>query len=50
MKHLKENKVGYWKHWSVATCAGIALLIHAWFPDLLPNYASQLICPNKKQK
>lgn len=50
MKHLKENKVGYWEHWSVATRSGIALLIHAWFPNILQDYASNLICKIKKQK
>jgi hypothetical protein len=39
MKHLKEKQIGYWKHWWVATRAGFGLLIHAWVPDLLPNYA-----------
>jgi hypothetical protein len=44
MKHLKEKQIGYWKHWWVATRAGFGLLIHAWVPNLLPNYASKLIC------
>jgi hypothetical protein len=47
MKHLKEKQIGYWKHWWIAIRAGFALLIHAWIPDLLPNYASKLICDTR---
>lgn len=50
MKHLKEKDIGYWNHWWVAMRAGFGLLIHAWFPNLLPNYASQLICHNTESE
>jgi hypothetical protein len=50
MKHLREKQVGYWKHWSIATRAGLALLVHAWLPDVLPDYASRTICPKAEEK
>jgi hypothetical protein len=50
MKHLRDKGVGYWKHWSIATRAGLALLVHAWLPDVLPDYASRTICPKAKEK
>jgi len=47
MKHLQESDVGYWTHWWTATRAGLALLVHAWLPNVLPDYASRLICPRE---
>lgn len=43
-KHLAETKMSYWKHWYHATSAGVALLIHAWLPDVLEEYASDKLC------
>ena len=39
-KHLKDNYMGYKKHWWRAMSMSAALFIHAWIPDLLPTYAS----------
>jgi hypothetical protein len=50
MKHLREKQVGYWQHWSIATRAGLALLVHAWLPDVLSDYASRLICPDREKE
>ena len=44
MKHLKDNKMTYWKHWRLAMSCALALFIHAWYPDILENYASDRIC------
>jgi len=41
IKHLKENKVGYFKHWWRAMRISLALFIHAWLPDVLSDYASK---------
>lgn len=49
MKHLEQKNIQYWKHWWIATRAGIALLVHAWFPNILEEYASNLICPNNNK-
>jgi hypothetical protein len=43
-RHLKETNKGYWEHWLHATKIGIALLIHAWLPNILKDYASDKIC------
>ena len=47
-KHLKEQNLTYFEHWLTATKCGIALLIHAWFPFVLEDYASKRICKKKK--
>ena len=44
MKHLKEANMSYWKHWWHATTCGVALIIHAWLPNVLKDYASNKIC------
>jgi len=44
IKHLKDKNIGYWEHWLIATKCGIALLIHAWLPFILEDYASKKIC------
>ena len=44
IKHLKDKNIGYWEHWLIATKCGIALLIHAWLPFILEDYASKNIC------
>ena len=44
MKHLQKNNMSYWQHWWHATTSGIALLIHAWFPNVLEDYASNKLC------
>lgn len=44
MKHLKKANMSYWEHWWHATTCGIALLIHAWLPNVLEDYASNKIC------
>ena len=41
VKHLKENDMGYWKHWYRAMKISLALFIHAWLPDMLSDYASK---------
>jgi len=41
IKHLKEQEVGYWKHWWRAIRMCGALLIHAFLPDVLSDYASK---------
>ena len=43
-KHLEKAHMTYWQHWYHATTCGIALLIHAWFPNILQNYASDKLC------
>jgi len=50
MKHLRDKGIGYWQHWSIATRAGLALLVHAWLPDVLPDYASRLICGKETEE
>ena len=40
-KHLKENNIGYWSHWLRAMKISAALFIHAWFPNVLEDYASK---------
>ena len=50
MKHLRDKGIGYWQHWSIATRAGLALLVHAWLPGVLPDYASRIICPKTEEK
>ena len=49
-KHLKEQNLTYFQHWLTATKCGIALLIHAWFPFILENYASKKICKRNSKK
>jgi len=44
MKHLQEAKMNYFQHWLHATTCGVALLIHAWLPNVLENYTSNKIC------
>ena len=39
--------MGYWQHWRLAMLSSLALFIHAWFPDILKNYASERICPKQ---
>ena len=47
MSHLKEQGVRYWDHWYRAIKISLALLIHAFFPNILKDYASKELC-NKK--
>jgi|TARA_R110001583_G_scaffold15025_2_gene62315 hypothetical protein len=43
-KHLTEQNVGYFEHcWRAIRISG-ALLIHAFLPDVLTDYASKEIC------
>jgi len=44
IKHLKEQNVGYFTHWWRAIKISGALLIHAFLPDVLSDYASKEIC------
>jgi hypothetical protein len=44
IKHLKEQNVGYFTHWWIAIKISGALLIHAFLPDVLSDYASKEIC------
>ena len=41
IKHLKENGMGYWEHWLSAMKCSLALFVHAWYPDVLEDYASK---------
>jgi len=41
MSHLRENNIGYWEHWWRAIKISGALFIHAWFPNVLSDYASK---------
>ena len=41
MNHLKENNIGYWRHWYRAIKLSGALFIHAFLPNVLSNYASK---------
>lgn len=41
VNYLKENGMGYWKHWYRAMKLSLALFIHAWLPDVLSDYASK---------
>jgi len=47
-KHLKDNNIGYWDHWFHSTKIGLALLVHAWFPNILKDYASKNLCKETK--
>ena len=40
MRHLKDNKMGYFQHWCRAMTMSMALFIHAWLPNVLESYAS----------
>ena len=43
-KHLKEQEMGYFEHmWKAIKISG-AMLIHAFLPDVLSDYASKEIC------
>jgi len=39
-KHLKDTGFTYTEHWYEAMSSSLALFIHAWFPNLYPNYVS----------
>ena len=43
-KHLKETNSGYFEHWWRAMKISGALLVHAFLPDVLSDYASKEIC------
>ena len=47
MGHLKDNNVTYWYHWRFAMKVSLALFIHAWFPNVLEDYASNKLCGKK---
>ena len=42
--HLQEQKVSYFSHWCKAIKISAALLIHAFLPNILSDYASRHIC------
>ena len=44
IKHLKAQNVGYFTHLCRALKISGALLIHAFLPDVLSDYASKEIC------
>ena len=44
IKHLKEQKLGYFEHMWRAIKISSALLVHAFLPDVLSDYASKEIC------
>lgn len=39
-KHLKDTGFTYTEHWYEAMSSSLALFVHAWFPNLYPNYVS----------
>ena len=41
LKHLKDNNMGYWKHWCRAMKCSLVLFIHAWYPDIFEDYVSK---------
>ena len=41
IKHLEDNNTSYRKHWWRAMKLSGALLIHAFLPDVLTDYASK---------
>jgi hypothetical protein len=49
MNHLKENGTTYWKHWRHAMSMSLALFIHAWFPNILTDYASKKMEESKRK-
>ena len=50
VKHLRETDQGYWKHWWRAVKISAALLIHAFLPDVLTDYASKELCDDKTKR
>jgi hypothetical protein len=48
-KHIKDNNISYWEHWYNSTKIGLALLVHAWFPDILTDYASKNLCKETEE-
>jgi hypothetical protein len=44
MQHLKDAKMTYSQHFWHSLSSGIALIIHAFLPFLLKDYASNKIC------
>jgi hypothetical protein len=44
MNHLKEANMNYFQHLWHALSSGVALIIHAFFPFILKDYASNKIC------
>ena len=40
-KHLKETNTTYLRHWLRAMSCAMALIIHAFYPDVLTDYASK---------
>ena len=48
-RHLREQGVGYFEHWYRAIKISLALLIHAFLPDVLCDYASKELCDKDKK-
>ena len=48
IKHLKDQQMGYFEHWYRAMKLSFVLFIHAFIPDLFPDYASKELKHNKK--
>ncbi len=48
MNHLKENNIGYWRHWYRAIKLSGALFIHAFLPNVLSDYASKELNNGKR--
>jgi len=46
-RHLKKNNETYWRHWWKAMKISSALVIHAFLPDVLSDYASKEICDDE---
>tara|TARA_B100000519_G_C14112874_1_gene376643 strand:+ start:538 stop:720 length:183 start_codon:yes stop_codon:yes gene_type:complete len=46
-KHLEDKQISYFKHLFMAIRIALALLIHAFLPNVLTNYASQELCKDE---
>ena len=47
VSHLEEQQMGYWEHWWGAIRISMALLVHAFLPDILKDYASKELCQDE---
>jgi hypothetical protein len=46
-KHLEDKQISYLKHMFGAIKISLALLIHAFLPNVLTNYASKELCKDE---
>ena len=50
VSHLEEQNMGYWEHWWGAIRISMALLVHAFLPNILKDYASKELCDKDEDK